>query len=241
MKKKLVNIKVITSLIYLILLMTLLYFIFTSVDLKDLTNIQFIKSNKDVIFKFKKKNFLLLFAIFVISIIIWNFFLGVGTPAALASGFVFGKWTGTLIVILGNSLGATLIYLIAKKFFSKIIQKKLGDKFSKLLTFFNKNELLYFMFFRFVGGGGTPFPIQNIVPVIFNISVKNYFIATLIGIVPTTFVSVALGAGIENVLNKDSKLSFLVIITAPEIYLPIIGFGVLLNIYYLIKKFFFKK
>ena len=64
------------------------------------------------------------------------------------------------------------------------------------------------MCFRFMGGGGTPFPIQNVLPVLFNMSAKNYIIATLLGIIPTTFVTVALGSGIEKIIdNLISKLT----------------------------------
>ena len=240
MNKKLLNIKLIVGIVYLILIATILFFLFSFIDLKDLMNFEFVKSNKDIIFKYKNENFLLLIIISIIIVIIWNFCLGVGTPIALASGFIFGKWVGTLIVILGNTLGATLIYLLAKTFFSKIIQEKFGKKFSKFIIFFNKNELLYFMFFRFIGGGGAPLPIQNIIPVIFNMRVKNYFFSTLVGIIPTTFVTVALGAGIESVISNDVPLDFLTIMKSPEIHLPIIGFAILLIITFLVKKFFFK-
>ena len=97
------------------------------------------------------------------------------------------------------------------------------------------------MCFRFMGGGGTPFPIQNVLPVLFNMSAKNYIIATLFGIIPTTFVTVALGSGIEKIIDKNAEISFLPVIQSPEIYLPIIGFFIILIIAYLIKKFFFKK
>ena len=97
------------------------------------------------------------------------------------------------------------------------------------------------MCFRFMGGGGTPFPIQNILPVLFNMSGKNYIIATLFGIIPTTFVTVALGSGIEKIIEKNAEISFLPVIQSPEIYLPIIGFFIILIAAYLIKKFFFKK
>ena len=96
------------------------------------------------------------------------------------------------------------------------------------------------MFFRFIGGGGAPLPIQNIIPVIFNMRVKNYFFSTLVGIIPTTFVTVALGAGIESVISNDVPLDFLTIMKSPEIHLPIIGFAILLIITFLVKKFFFK-
>ena len=102
----------------------------------------------------------------------------------LVIGFIFGKWLGTLILICGNTLGGVSLYILAKTFFSELIEKKFTRKFSKFIQFFNKNETLYFMCFKFMGGGGTPFPIQNILPVIFNMSAKNYIVATLVGIIP---------------------------------------------------------
>jgi uncharacterized membrane protein YdjX (TVP38/TMEM64 family) len=71
-------------------------------------------------------------------------------------------------------------------------------------------------------------------------SSKNYIIATLVGILPTTFVSVALGSGIEKIIDQNAELSFLPVIQSPEIYLPIIGFFVLLLSAFFLKKFFFK-
>ena len=159
----------------------------------------------------------------------------------LIIGFIFGKWLGTLILVFGNTIGGVLLYLLAKTFFSELIEKKFTTKFSKFIEFFNKNETIYFMCFRFMGGGGTPFPIQNVLPVIFNMSTKNYIIATSLGIIPTTFVTVALGSGIENIINQNAKLNFLSIFFSPEIYLPIIGFVVILIIAFVIKKYYFKE
>ena len=97
------------------------------------------------------------------------------------------------------------------------------------------------MCFRFMGGGGTPFPIQNVLPVLFNMSAKNYIIATFIGIIPATFVTVALGSGIEKIIDKNAELSFLPVVQSPEIYFPIIGFFILLLIGFIIKKNYFKE
>ena len=97
------------------------------------------------------------------------------------------------------------------------------------------------MFFRFMGGGGTPFPIQNVLPVIFNMSIKNYIVATSLGIVPATFVTASLGSGIEHVIDQNAKLSFASAFLSPEIYLPIIGFSVILIVAFVIKKYFFKQ
>ena len=97
------------------------------------------------------------------------------------------------------------------------------------------------MCFRLIGGGGTPFPMQNVLPVIFNMSVKNYIVATFLGIIPTTFVTASLGSGIEDIIDQNAELSFTSAFLSPEIYLPIIGFAVILIIAFTIKNFFFKQ
>ncbi len=218
-----------------------IYFLFSTFDIKDLTSYEFIKENREIIIKYKDNNIFFLTIIFFIITILLNLLLCPMLLPTLIIGFIFGKWLGTLILIFGNTLGGFLLYRLAKTFFSDLIEKKFKTKFSKFIGFFNKNETIYFMCFRFIGGGGTPFPIQNVLPVLFNMSAKNYIIATLLGIIPTTFVTVALGSGIEKIIDQNAKLSFLPVIQSPEIYLPIIGFFIILVVALFIKKLYFKE
>ena len=234
------NFKIYFGGVYLIVLLIAVYFLFSTFDLKDLGSYEFIRENREAILKYKDNNIFFLTIIFFIITIFLNLLLCPMLLPTLIIGFIFGKWLGTLILIFGNTIGGFLLYRLAKTFFSNLIEKKFKTKFSKFIDFFNKNETIYFMCFRFIGGGGTPFPIQNILPVLFNMSSKNYIIATLVGILPTTFVTVALGSGIENIIDQNAELSFLPVIQSPEIYLPIIGFFVLLLSAFFIKKFFFK-
>ena len=241
MKLESSNLKIYLGGVYLIVLLIAVYFLLSTFDLKDLTSYEFIKENRDTILKYKDNNIFLLTIIFFIITIFLNLLLCPMLIPTLVIGFIFGKWLGTLILIFGNTLGGFLLYRLAKTFFSDLIEKKLKTKFSKFIVFFNKNETIYFMCFRFIGGGGTPFPIQNVLPVLFNMSAKNYIIATLLGIIPTTFVTVALGSGIEKIIEQNAKLSFLPVIQSPEIYLPIIGFFIILVVALFIKKLYFKE
>jgi len=240
MKLESSNFKIYLGGVYLIVLFIAVYFLFSTFDLKDLANYEFIKENRETILKYKDNNIFFITIIFFVITIFLNLLLCPMLLPTLIIGFIFGKWLGTLILIFGNTIGAFLLYRLANTFFSNLIEKKFKTKFSKFIDFFNKNEIIYFMCFRFIGGGGTPFPIQNILPVLFNMSSKNYIIATLVGILPTTFVSVALGSGIEKIIDQNAELSFLPVIQSPEIYLPIIGFFVLLFSAFFVKKFFFK-
>jgi len=240
MKLESSNFKIYLGGVYLIVFFIAVYFLFSTFDLKDLASYEVIKENREAILKYKDNNIFFLTIIFFIITIFLNLLLCPMLLPTLIIGFIFGKWLGTLILIFGNTTGGFLIYRLAKTFFSNLIEKKFKTKFSKFIDFFNKNEIIYFMSFRFIGGGGTPFPIQNILPVLFNMSSKNYIIATLVGILPTTFVTAALGSGIEKIIDQNAELSFLPVIQSPEIYLPIIGFFVLLLSAFFIKNFFFK-
>ena len=241
MKLESSNFKIYLGGVYLIVLLIAVYFLFSTFDLKDLTSYEVIKENREMILKYKDNNIFFLTIIFFIITIFLNLLLCPMLIPTLVIGFIFGKWLGTLILVFGNTLGGFLLYRLAKTFFSDLIEKKFKTKFSKFIGFFNKNETIYFMCFRFIGGGGTPFPIQNVLPVLFNMSAKNYIIATLLGIIPTTFVTVALGSGIEKIIDQNAKLSFLPVIQSPEIYLPIIGFFIILVVALFIKKLYFKE
>ena len=241
MKLESSNFKIYLGGLYLIVLFAAIYFFWSTFDLKDLTSYDLIKENREVILTYKDNNIFFLTIIFFIITICLNLLLCPMLLPTLIIGFIFGKWLGTLILIFGNTIGGFLLFRLAKTFFSDLIEKKFKARFSKFVDFFNKNEVMYFMSFRFIGGGGTPFPIQNILPVLFNMSSKNYIVATLLGILPTTFVTVALGSGIEKIIDQNAELSFLPVIQSPEIYLPIIGFFIILIIAFIIKKFYFKQ
>ena len=61
--------------------------------------------------------------------------------------------------------------MFANFFLKEFIEKKFSKRFGTLNEKFRKNEFLYFLIYRFVGG--IPFAISNILPVIFNIRLKK--------------------------------------------------------------------
>ena len=241
MKLNSLNLKLIVGTVYISIISIGLYFLFSAIDIKDLMSYEFIRVNKDIILKYKNENFLLLTSIFFIFSIAWVLLLGFAMPLLIFSGFVFGKWWGIVIVLIGTTIGATLLYILVGFFFREAIKNKLAPKFSRLKEFFIKNDILYFTSFRFIGGGGAPYAVQNVLPILFDMSLKNYVIATFIGSAPSMFVSVSLGSGIENVIDKNASLSVFTVLFSPEIYLPLIGFFIILIVGFIIKKSYFKE
>ena len=173
MNLKSLNLKFVLGITYLSILSIGLYFLFSAIDIKDLMSYEFIKINKDIILKYKSENFLFLTIIFFIFSILWVLLLGFAMPLLIFAGFVFGKWWGIIIVLTATTAGATLLYILVSFFFRESIKEKLAPKFSKLKSFFIKNDILYFTSFRFIGGGGAPYAIQNVLPILFDMPVKN--------------------------------------------------------------------
>ena len=146
---------------------------------------------------------------------------------------------GTILVVFGLSTGATFLYIFANFFLKDLIREKFSNRFSILTEKFKKNEFLFFIVYRFIGG--IPFFISNILPTLFNVKVKNFFFGSVIGTAPQLFVGVSLGAGLNKILEKNIEPpTFFELILTPDIYLPIIGiiFLVLIAIY--LRKFFLK-
>ena len=79
------------------------------------------------------------------------------------------------------------------------------------------------------------------IPVLFNISIKNYFIGTFIGITPQIFLIASLGSGLEKIVEQNEILpSITDLIFSPEIYIPILGFFFIVLTALIIRKFFYK-
>ena len=233
------NIKIIIGLFYLILLFIFLYLFFSKFTLEEITTYKFIQANREYLANIKQTNTILLLFAFLIFTIIWVLILGFAGPILLAAGFIFGKWLGVLLAVGSLSIGATILYIFAGYFFKDLIKEKFLNKFKNLETKFKKNEFIFFLIYRFVGG--IPFQIANLLPILFNVKRKNYFFGSFLGIMPQGFIITSLGSGISEIIkNNDTVPSLLDLLSSNEIYLPILGFIFLVFLTIILKKFFYK-
>ena len=231
--------KIYLGILYVLLISTFLYFFFSKFTLQEISSYEFIKNNVDYFSNLKDKNYYTLLLTFFLFVVFWVLLLGFGSPVALASGFIFGKWIGTIIIATSLSVGSLLLYLIANFFFRDLVQQKLGNRMVFLKDLFKKNEFLYFLIYRFIGG--LPFFIHNTLPVIFNIRIINYFFGTLLGMIPQLFIMVSIGSGLEKIIKtNNSPPSFFEIIASKDIYLPLIAFIAIVIISIFLKKKFYK-
>ena len=234
------KIKIFIGLFYLVAICLFLYFFFSKFSLQDLTSYDFIKENRSYFFELKNSNLFLTSIIFLLLTILWVFpFLGFGSPVALIGGFIFGKWIGTLIVVLGLSIGATFLYVFGNYFLKDLIREKFLNRFRSLETKFKKSEFTFLLIYRFIGG--IPWQLSCLIPTLFNVRVKNFFFATLIGIIPQIFLAVSIGSGLEKIIDQNSEIpSITDIIFSADIYVPILAFFGLILITIILRKLFYK-
>jgi uncharacterized membrane protein YdjX (TVP38/TMEM64 family) len=236
MRKKL---KLFLGISYLLTLFIFLYFVFLQIEVSRLNDFSYYKELQVNIDNFIGENFYINLLIFFLFSVVWTALLGFGSPLLIMSGILFGKWVGTIISIISITLGATILYMIANFFFKDLINKLLKKKFLNYINLFKKNEFYYFFIFRFIGGLGLPFPLQNVLPVIFNMKKINYFFSSILGLAPGIFLMNTIGAGITKFIKETDKFSFVNLILSKEIYLPLIMFIILILLSLVIKKIFF--
>ena len=163
--------------------------------------------------------------------------MGPITPICIIAGFYFGFYEGLIISIVGETLGAIVVFLYGRYLFKEYFLKMLGERFSKFKNGFNKSSISYLMFIRVVGG--TPFGVQNLLPAILDMKLRDYFIATFFGVIPWAYILVSLGSGLSNIVEAEqfeSRMLFKAEYIAPLVVIAVI---VMLPVAYkLIKKRF---
>tara|TARA_A100001015_G_C14809178_1_gene640130 strand:- start:39 stop:761 length:723 start_codon:yes stop_codon:yes gene_type:complete len=234
------KIKLFIGFSYLLIVCLFLYFFFSKFSLSEITSYDFLRDNQSYFIDLKKSNLFLISIIFLSVTILWVFpFLGFGSPIALIGGFIFGKWIGTIVVVLGLSIGATFLYIFGNYFLKELIREKFLKKFQNLEIKFKKSEFIYLLIYRFIGG--IPWQLSCLLPALFNVRAVNFFFATLVGIVPQIFLAVSIGSGLEKIVDQNAEVPRITdIIFSSDIYIPISAFFILILITIFLRKFFYR-
>ena len=234
------KIKLFIGLSYLALIIVFLFLFFSKFSLQEITSYDFIRDNRLYFNEIKSSNLFLVFIIFLFFTILWVFpFLGFGAPISLLGGFLFGPWLGTIVVVLGLSVGATFLYMFGNYFLKDFIKEKFLNRFQKLEIKFKNSEFIYLLIYRFIGG--VPWQLSCLLPTLFNVKVSNFFFATLVGIVPQIFLAVSIGSGLEKIIQDNSQTPNITdVIFSPDIYIPILAFIFLVLITIFLRKLFYK-
>ena len=117
--------------------------------------------------------------------------LPVAVVATLLGGFLFGPVLGTLLVVVAGTTGATVVFLVARTAFGEGLRRKAGPLYERVAAGMRENAFEYLLFLRIVPL--FPFFLVNILPALFDVRPRTFVLATLVGIIPGTFVYANLG------------------------------------------------
>ena len=233
------NLKIFLGISYLFILFIFLYLIFINIQIDRLSDFTYYKDLQSDLDIYVSENIIINLIFFSLFTILWVALLGFGSPILIISGILFGKWVGTIISVISISLGALILYTIGNFFFRDLVKQILEKKFEKYIKLFQRNEFYYFFIYRFVGGLGVPFGLQNLIPILFGMKKINYFFASFFGFIPSFFISNTIGAGLNSYVEQAQSFSIVDLILTQEIYLPLLAFAILMIISLVIKRKFF--
>jgi len=152
----------------------------------------------------------------------------------IAGGLLFGQWYGSVYVVLGATLGAVGVFLIARTALGDALRRRAGPAIQKMEAGFQENALSYLLVLRLIPL--FPFFLVNIVPAFLGVKLRTYVVGTLIGIIPGSFVYATVGAGLGSIFERNEEFSLQGVLT-PEITAALVGLAALALLPVAYKKF----
>ena len=194
-------------------------------DLHTYLSFEALKTHRESLLDWYARNGVLAMAVFIAA---YAAVVSLSLPGAvwmtIGGGFVFGLVQATGLVVVGATIGAVAIFLIARFALRDFFMAKTGDAIRRMEAGFNENALSYMLVLRFVPL--FPFWLVNLVPALLGVRLTTYVIGTFFGIIPGSFVYCSVGNGLGAVIDQGGTPD-LGVILKPEILTPILGLAVL--------------
>lgn len=143
------------------------------------------------------------------------------TPAI---GFLLGTVMATVVVVTGATVGATVLFLLARTAFGERWRQSVQKTLSRFDSGFRENAFQYLLVLRLMPV--VPFFILNILPAFAGVSLRSYVAATFLGIIPGCIVYSSIGAGLDAVFVRG-EVPTLAIFSDPAVILPLAGLAIL--------------
>ena len=198
---------------------------FFALGLDQYVSFEALREHRDVLANFVADNPLVApLAFMVIYAVVVALSLPGGAIMTIAGGFLFGTVWGTAWVVLSATLGATILFVIAKTSLGDLLRAKAGPWLRKMENGFKENALSYLLVLRLIPL--FPFFVVNLVPAFLGVPLRTYVIGTLLGIVPGSFVFATVGAGLGSIFDSNEAFTATGILT-PEIVTALVGLSLL--------------
>jgi uncharacterized membrane protein YdjX (TVP38/TMEM64 family) len=208
--------------------------VFFVLDLQRYISFEVLRENREVLRTWVQQKGILAGLIYiVIYAVAVAFSLPGGAVMSIAGGFLFGTLWGSIYILIGATLGATALFIIAKTALGDVLRAKAGPWLQKMEAGFQENALSYLLVLRLVPL--FPFFVVNLVPAFLGVSLVTYVLGTFFGIIPGVVVFASVGAGLGSIFDAGEAFSASDILT-PQILMALLGLAVLALIPVVYKK-----
>lgn len=194
-------------------------------DLDRYLTFDALRDNRAILLAFVERHWLMASVGFVFA---YTIVVALSLPGAtimtLTGGFLFGVATGSILTVVGATLGATALFLIARTALGDVLRRKAGPFLARMADGFNKDAFNYLLFLRLVPV--FPFWVVNLVPALLGMRLIPFIVATGLGIIPATIIFAAFGAGLGDVFDAGGEVDLKSVLN-PTLIAALIGLGLL--------------
>ncbi len=142
----------------------------------------------------------------------------------LTGGFLFGAAAGTVLTLIGATVGATLLFVFARTMMGNNAMEHFGPRGAKLAWAIKANAWSYLLVLRLLPL--FPFFLVNVIPAFAGVKLSTFVLTTFLGIIPATIVFSLSGAGLGEVLDQGGPISIHSILT-PRMVIALSGLALL--------------
>lgn len=146
------------------------------------------------------------------------------TIMTLAGGFLFGVGIGASLTVVGATIGAAALFLIARSALGDVLRQRAGPFLSRMADGFSKDAFNYLLFLRLVPA--FPFWAVNLAPALLGMRLVPFVAATALGVIPGTTVYSAFGASLGHVFDAGGEVR-LKDVFSPPLIAALVGLGLL--------------
>lgn len=179
---------------------------FFALDGQRYLTLDTLQQNRDALLEFTREHY---WRALLIVLVTYTAATALSVPGAvilsLATGFLFGRWVGTGVIVLSATIGAMLVFLAARYLFADAMRAKLGGKLKEMSDGFARDGFSYLLFLRLVPL--FPFWLVNLAPAFTGIRLSTYAAATAVGVIPGSFVFANLGQSLGRIESTSQLVS----------------------------------
>lgn len=145
---------------------------------------------------------------------------------SMGGGFLFGAWVGSAAAVTGMTVGATAMFLVARSAIGDFLKSHTpaGGIVQRVEAGVRANAFSYLLILRLLPA--VPFWLCNIASGFVSIPLKTYVAATILGVIPSTFIYCSIGSGLGHVFDRGEKPN-LGLMLDPAVMLPLLGLAAL--------------